>query len=133
MKRIFTFGSNESGRHGKGAALHAFKHHGAKYGSHLGLTGDSYAIPTKDERLQTLPLYQINQYVALFIGAAHEECNDMEFYVTAIGCGLAGYRSEDIAPMFRLVPQNCLMPIEWREWLPNTARYHNEPCCGAEI
>lgn len=56
---IFVFGPTLAGRHGKGAALHARKHHGAIYGQDEGLQGTSYAIPTKDARLNALPLDNI--------------------------------------------------------------------------
>jgi hypothetical protein len=68
MKReIFVFGSNLAGRHGKGAALTAYKTYGAIYGQGIGLQGDSYAIPTKDEKINTLPLSKIKKYVEQFI------------------------------------------------------------------
>ena len=63
---IFVFGSNLAGRHGRGAALAALKEHGAVYGKGIGLQGNSYAIPTKDFRIQTLPLSVINNYVQDF-------------------------------------------------------------------
>ena len=59
-REIFVFGSNEAGRHGKGAALHARQHYGAKYGVGFGRTGDAWAIPTKDAQLRTLPLDRID-------------------------------------------------------------------------
>jgi len=54
-REIFIFGSNEAGRHGKGAALHARQHHGAEYGVGVGRTGDAYAIPTKDGSSRRCP------------------------------------------------------------------------------
>lgn len=111
---IFVFGSNLAGRHGKGAALHAKIHHGAIYGQGVGLQGNSYAIPTKDERLRTLPLLTILDHVLDFILFAQKN-REMQFKVTAIGTGLAGYRHEDIAPMFCTAPDNCHLPDEWRK------------------
>lgn len=111
---IFVFGSNLAGRHGRGAALHARKHHGAVYGVGHGRTGSAYAIPTKDDRIMTLPIESIRGYVATFIAYAASH-PDLQFQVTAIGTGLAGYRHEDIAPMFADAPSNCHMPAEWRE------------------
>ena len=64
--KIFVFGSNLAGRHGKGAALFARQHRGAVYGQGQGLQGCSYAIPTKDARLNTLPLHEIEGYVHHF-------------------------------------------------------------------
>lgn len=99
MTKVFTFGSNLAGRHGAGAALHAIKHKGARYGIGVGLQGESYAIPTKDENIKTLPLNRISEYVSEFIQFAKDH-PELEFEVTPIGCGLAGYKPKDIAPMF---------------------------------
>ena len=112
-KRIFVFGSNLAGRHGKGAALDARKYHGAIYGQGVGPQGESYAIPTKDERLRTLPLEEIEGYVSDFLDYARSR-PDLRFQVTAIGTGLAGYRHKDIAPMFTEAPDNCDLPAEWQ-------------------
>lgn len=109
---IFVFGSNLAGRHGKGAANHAFKYHGAKYGCAVGLCGESYAIPTKDERIKTLPLDIIRRYVDQFRRFA-EANPDLTFMVTPIGCGLAGYSYHQIAPMFRNAPKNCRLPEQF--------------------
>lgn len=109
---VFVFGSNLAGRHGKGAALWARQHRGAIYGKGFGPQGNSYAIPTKDERLRTLSLFEIREYVDSFIAYArfHPE---MRFQLTPIGCGLAGYRHEQIAPMFADAPDNVIMPEEF--------------------
>lgn len=109
---IFVFGSNTTGRHGKGAALYAKKYRGAINGIGEGLQGKSYAIPTKDYQLQTLPLFLIEAHVRVFINFAFQ-CNNLRFYVTRIGCGLAGYKDQDIAPMFKHAPDNCLLPEGW--------------------
>ena len=107
--RVFVFGSNLAGRHGEGAALHARQHCGAIYGQGIGLQGRSYAIPTKDERLKTLPLPVISQHVEQFKAFAARNPG-MFFEVTPIGCGLAGYTPEQIAPMFKDAPSNCILP-----------------------
>lgn len=112
MTEIFVFGSNLAGRHGKGAALFARQHRGAIYGVGEGLQGRSYAIPTKDKRIQTLPLDDIRCYVAIFIGFA-TGYPDLTFRLTPIGCGLAGYSPEQIAPMFRDAPANVILPKEF--------------------
>ncbi len=90
MARIFVFGSNLAGRHGKGAALHARQFYGARNGVGVGFVGRSYAIPTKDERIRTLPLNRIRPYVDAFLAFARDN-PELEFNVTRIGCGLAGY------------------------------------------
>lgn len=112
-KPIFVFGSNLAGRHGKGAALHAIKHEGAIYGKGFGFQGTSYAIPTKDENLKTLPLNVIMSYVHAFISDASAHPH-LTFLVTKIGCGLAGYKEDDIKPMFKRAPKNCILPDGWR-------------------
>lgn len=98
-RRIFVFGSNLAGRHGKGSALEAVRNHGAKYGVGAGQCGNSYAIPTKDTRLNVLPISTIKMYVDRFLmhATVTPECH---FDVVEIGCGLAGYKPEEIAPLF---------------------------------
>lgn len=115
MTAIFVFGSNLAGRHGKGAALHARQHFGAIYGVGEGVQGRSYAIPTKDEHLRTLPLDRIRAHVESFLAWARH--TGAPCRLTAIGCGLAGYRPEDIAPMFRDAPPNVDLPEEFRRVL----------------
>ena len=109
---VFVFGSNLAGRHGKGAALHARKHYGAVYGQGEGMQGNSYAIPTKDANLRSLPLWDVKIRVERFLGFARSR-PDLTFQVTAIGCGLAGNSPHDIAPMFAGAPGNCQMPPEF--------------------
>lgn len=116
----FVFGSNLAGIHGAGAAFHAKKHYGAVMGRGIGFYGNSYAIPTKDENIDTLPLERIKTYVDWFVEFAtlHQE---LTFKVTAIGTGLAGYKHTDIAPMFAAAPENCILPEAWRSILPETS------------
>ncbi len=112
-REIFVFGSNEAGRHGAGAAKFAVEHHGAIYGQGVGLQGDSYGIPTKDRGMRTLPLCVILPYVREFVGYARGR-PDLYFNVTRIGCGLAGYTDQEIAPLFFDAPDNCHLPDGWR-------------------
>jgi len=111
-KEVFVFGSNLAGRHGKGAALYARKFHGAVYGVGVGLTGNSYAIPTKGYNLEILPLETIAKYVEQFKEFAVNN-PQYTFKVTRVGCGLAGYKDADISPMFKGSPPNCILPDEW--------------------
>jgi len=113
MTDIFVFGSNMAGRHGAGSAKHAALHYGAEYGIGWGRTGNAYAIPTKDKNLQTLPLPNISLAVKKFIEYAIYNPND-RFIVVKIGCGLAGYKDEDIKPFFKNAPDNCILPDGWR-------------------
>lgn len=110
---FFVFGSNLAGRHGAGAALFAKRHHGAVTGIGVGPQGRSYAIPTKDRDVRTLPLPTIEYYVKQFIDYARAHPSDI-FNVTRIGCGLAGYKDSDIAPMFKNASANCKLPEGWR-------------------
>lgn len=115
MTDIFVFGSNLAGRHGAGAARTARLIYGAVYGVGQGRTGNAYAIPTKDHKIVTLPLEYINVYVQRFLKYAREN-PELQFKVTRVGCGLAGYTPQDIAPMFRGAPNNCVFLGE--DWLP---------------
>ena len=106
---VFVFGSNLAGRHGKGAALWARQHRGAIYGQGVGRQGNAYAIPTKDRQLRVLPLHVIQAHVADFLDYARQ-WPDITFELTPIGCGLAGYRPDQIAPMFSSAPANVTLP-----------------------
>ncbi len=113
---VFVFGSNLSGRHGAGAAKYAAKWYGATEGASIGHWGNSYAIPTKDYKINTLPLKTIAVYVNDFLEYARNR-KDLVFKVTRIGCGLAGYSNEDIAPMFKDAPDNCIFEQSWKSYL----------------
>lgn len=110
---VFVFGSNLAGRHGAGAAKHAAEEYGAQEGAGVGHVGNSYAIPTKNHLIRTMKLGHIKHYVDEFKAYASQH-PELTFYVTRIGCGLAGYRNEDIAPMFAGSPGNCLLDVEWK-------------------
>jgi len=98
---IFVFGSNLQGLHGGSAALVAFSKFGAVWGQGVGLQGQSYAIPTMQGGVET-----IRPYVDQFIELARE-CDHNTFYVTRIGCGIAGFTDEDIAPLFNAAYDLC--------------------------
>jgi hypothetical protein len=124
---IFVFGSNVAGRHGAGAALDAKRYFGAIEGLGYGRQGRCWAIPTKDADLRPLPLEEIEFWVkeffhsvALFSSAATETLTgevgapELTYILTPIGCGLAGYKPEQIAPMFKNAPANVILPEEFR-------------------
>ena len=92
---IFVFGSNLEGAHGGGAALLAFRKWGAIWGQGTGLQGQTYGIPTMHGGVE-----EIRPYVDEFIRFA-KEYPELTFLVTEIGCGIAGFRPEEIAPLFR--------------------------------
>jgi hypothetical protein len=113
---IFVFGSNEAGVHGAGAARTAREHHGAVLGHGFGPAGNSFAIPTKDWQIFSLPIETVKFYVDRFIIYARLHPQYI-FQVTAIGCGLAGFRHDVIAPLFKYAPQNCQFDSAWEPYL----------------
>ncbi len=102
---IFVFGSNLAGMHGGGAAYAAWRKFGAIMGQGVGLQGQSYGIPTMQGGVETIQPY-VDDFITF--AKAHPE---RFFYVTRIGCGIAGFRDEEIAPLFaaaKEVPNICL-------------------------
>lgn len=118
----FVFGSNEAGHHGAGAARYAMDKLGAVYGVAFGPTGSCFAIPTKSKTIRTLPTFIIQKYVDHFVGYAESHPSEV-FKVTQIGCGLAGLKKEQIAPMFADAPSNCFFDTDWVPLLPITANF----------
>lgn len=114
MTRIFVFGANREGRHGAGAALCALREHGAVYGQPEGLQGNSYAIVTKELRREwpRVKFQEVKDGVFRFLAFAREH-PEMEFQVTRVGCGLAGFTDDEIWPLFGNAPENVYLPVEW--------------------
>lgn len=112
---VFVFGSNLRGAHGKGAAEYAKNVFGAIPGVGEGLQGSSYGLPTKDERIQTRRLEDIALSVRRFLAVAGRH-PELDFLVTRVGCGLAGYGDRHIGPLFARAPANCLLPDEWGQY-----------------
>ena len=112
---IFVFGSNLAGMHGGGAAWIAYERFGAIMGQGVGLQGQSYAIPTMQGGVET-----IKPFVDQFIDYARQN-PIYRFYVTRIGCGIAGFTDEEIAPLFRdaVDVENICLPTEWWNLLGN--------------
>lgn len=103
---VFVFGSNLAGHHGGGAARLAYQKFGAVWGQGVGLMGQSYAIPTMQGGIES-----IRPYVDDFIAFAREH-PELLFYVTRIGCGIAGFKEREIAPLFRdaIAMENVVLP-----------------------
>ncbi|BCU08411.1 hypothetical protein Atep_30880 (plasmid) [Allochromatium tepidum] len=119
---IFVFGSNLAGRHGAGAARVARERFGAIPGRGIGRMGQSYALPTKDADLNVLPLEVIEEHIRSFVEyvRAHPE---QRFFLTRVGCGLAGYDAREIAPLFYdLTPTQVSVPRPWKPWICTHAR-----------
>ena len=100
---VFVFGSNGFGAHNGGAAAMAMAKFGAIYGQAEGLQGQSYAINTMDG------FEVMDEQVARFIEFAREH-PEHTFLVTEIGCGIAGYSPEEVAPLFKGAPGNVILP-----------------------
>jgi hypothetical protein len=104
--QVFVFGSNADGHHGGGAARTAQEKFGAVWGEGHGHHGQSYAIDT----MSGLPTIAAEIATFLDYARAHPE---LEFLVTEIGCGIAGYTPAQIAPLFSsgsAVPENVVLP-----------------------
>ncbi len=103
---IFVFGSNLQGYHGAGAARMALDKFGAVWGQGVGLQGQSYAIPTMEGGVET-----IKPYVDEFIEFAKQH-PEYQFLLTRVGCGIAGFTDEEIAPLFgeALKLENVIFP-----------------------
>ena len=106
---IFVFGSNLAGAHGGGAARLAYERFGAILGQGVGLQGQSYAIPTMQGGVETIKPY-VDEFIAF--AKTHPE---YKFFVTKIGCGIAGFRIEEIAPLFKeaIDCENIILPKEF--------------------
>ena len=106
---IFVFGSNLAGQHKGGAARAANMKFGAEWGVGVGLTGQAYAIPTMQGGVETIKPY-VDEFIEF--AKAHSE---LKFLVTRIGCGIAGFKDEQIAPLFQnaLSVFNIYLPKEF--------------------
>lgn len=113
---VFVFGSNLAGTHGGGAARIAYERFGAVWGQGIGMQGQSYAIPTMQGGVDT-----IKSYVDEFINFARQH-RELTFLVTRIGCGIAGFRDDEIAPLFKdaLYDKNIILPFEFVSFLEST-------------
>ncbi len=112
---VFVFGSNLAGIHGAGAAKAALDFFGAKWGFGEGFMGSSYAIPTKGHLITTLPLHMIEEHITRFVQFTKDN-PELNFFVTRVGCVLAGYSDKEIAPLFRGAI-NCSFAEEWKGYL----------------
>ncbi len=117
---VFVFGSNLAGYHAGGAANAAAKQYGAEWGVGEGPTGRAYALPTMGKELERRDLDAIEDSVELFIMHARTR-PDERFFVTRVGCGIAGFQDDQIAPMFVGAPENCSFAESWRRWLEDEA------------
>lgn len=116
---VFVFGSNLQGFHGGGAARMAYKHFGAVWGQGVGLQGQSYAIPTMQGGVET-----IRPYVDDFLQFASVH-SELDFLVTEIGCGIAGFTPQNIAPLFFRAIDNDIRNVYLPESFYQASLYGN--------
>jgi hypothetical protein len=108
--------------HGGGAAHFAYNHCGASWGIGQGFTridienAGSYALPTKYHPGETMKWDEVYGAVKVFLAYART-AKDKTFFVTRVGCGLAGFTDSDIYWMFMNAPDNCILPPEWKDLL----------------
>lgn len=123
---IFVFGSNERGIHGGGAAKTARVKYGAIINIGFGPQGKSFAIPTcskpTNDPGHEISVDMLRFYIDCFLLYAIKH-PELQFQVTRVGCGLAGWKDEDVAPMFALAPDNCQFDSAWTPYLPPNRKY----------
>jgi hypothetical protein len=116
---IFVFGSNLAGNHAGGAAWLAFQKFGAVRGQGQGMAGQTYALPTLDENMRPLILDEYVNVVKTFPKYVREfkdtarRLPALTFYLTKVGCGIAGFSEDEIKPFFADCPENVVKPEGW--------------------
>lgn len=100
-------GTNYEGNHAGGAALYAKEHFGLQDGCGEGLSGHTYALPTMNG------LFHLEMAAKDFVQFARWN-PDKDFLLTAVGCGIAGHKPEDVAPFFKDAPSNVVLPEEFK-------------------
>ncbi|KAA8735425.1 hypothetical protein F4V57_01085 [Acinetobacter qingfengensis] len=114
--QIFVFGSNLAGNHYRGAAKTALENFGAMQGVGRGWSGQSFAIPTKNEHDQAMPLHQIQHYIDDFKIYTRNHAK-LTYFVTGVGCGSTGFHLQDIAPLFKGISENVILPSRFKQFL----------------
>lgn len=107
--QIFVFGSNKNGHHLGGAARQAFQEFGATWGKGFGFQGNCFAIPTLDENMNKVELGELQMHIHKFLILASQNLN-LEFLVTEIGTGIAGFKHSEVGPMFKGYTENVILP-----------------------
>jgi hypothetical protein len=125
---VFVFGSNLRGIHGAGAAAFVYKNGLSTWGHGTGIylrqreRIGSYAIPTKGMNIEVLPLDWIKYFVDRFIEDVDNDTDGLNFIVTKIGCGLAGFTVPQIAPLFQELAgmENVSLPQDFIDFYAGT-------------
>jgi hypothetical protein len=123
---IFVFGSNTKGWHGAGSALQAKLNWGAVQGVGEGLQGLSYALPTKTTPGSVMSFERLRRHVQKFMDTVREPTHQDKFWlITCVGCGLAGFRDHEVAPLFRDIctHPNAYFDTNWQGWLEPETKY----------
>jgi hypothetical protein len=108
---IFVFGSNLAGIHAGGAARDALEFYGATTGVGQGISGRSYALPTKRSPFISLSLEEIKTQVDIFVQFASSNPK-MKFYLTSVGTNIAGFTVHEVASIFTEIPMNIVFTNE---------------------
>lgn len=119
---IFVAGTNLDGIHGAGSAKYAHDHEGLRIGVARGLDGNSYALPTVGHNFARMTLAQVAVEIGRFLEVARQYPHT-EFKVTRVGCNLAGFTDEQIAPLFADAPGNCLFDEAWKPFLLSDSHF----------
>lgn len=106
LGEIIVVGSNKDGLHGGGAAAYAHRYFGLVWGCGEGLSGQTYALPTMEG------IKSFRMAIERFKEFARNHTN-IKFYLTRVGCGIAGYRDNQISPLFKDSPSNVVKPENW--------------------
>lgn len=119
---VFVFGSNMNGNHAGGAAFVAQERFGAEWGCSEGLRGQSYAIPTLNRNMEKVTRKQLHVSFVIFIDCVIKHPEKV-FYLTKIGCGIAGWNIYEVATIFfdalflseleGKLPSNLILPKEF--------------------
>lgn len=113
---IFVFGDNDKGIHGKGAARVALNKFGAIWGkSPNQLVGNSYGISTKKSPHKYMSLEKATKNILNFVEFTKEH-PELFFFITEVGCHLAGFKESEIAPLFKECGSNCSLSINWKKY-----------------
>lgn len=111
--QIFVFGSNMAGSHGGGAARQAWMMFGAEQGVGEGVTGKCYAFPTLTENFEQCSNTQLKASRLKFYQYANAH-PELEFLLTKVGCGIAGFNEDSMKKLFKNAPKNVIKPEDWR-------------------
>lgn len=113
---VYVYGANLAGQHTRGTARDAVRWLSAQPDAMSGITGECYALPVKDRQLRNLPLVAIAESAAQLVELATARPK-LRFQLTRIGCGMSGYKDDEIAPLFHGYPPNLILPGAWNAYM----------------